>query len=135
MGKMILNGKEYVGGENWHKYSTSERIVGEWIDGKPLYEKVVTFTNLPAGTTSFYVNPNVQNISKVIDARCVVDHKDGTFHYLPFPLDVRGDLSLSRNYAMTFHGYEGNNGFRIETGTGVGTSDGWIIFQYTKTTD
>ena len=27
----------------YHKYSTDEHIVGEWIDGKPLYEKTVNF--------------------------------------------------------------------------------------------
>ena len=40
MGKMILNGKEYAGsGSEWHEYSTSEKVVGTWIDGKPIYEK------------------------------------------------------------------------------------------------
>lgn len=29
--------------ENQHKYSTSERVVSEWIDGKPVYEKVFVF--------------------------------------------------------------------------------------------
>lgn len=26
-----------------HKYSTEEKIIGEWIDGKPIYRKVFTF--------------------------------------------------------------------------------------------
>lgn len=40
MGKMILNGKEYAGsGSEWHEYSTDEKVVGKWIDGKPIYEK------------------------------------------------------------------------------------------------
>lgn len=29
----------------YHKYSTTEQVVGEWIDGKPIYEKTITFTN------------------------------------------------------------------------------------------
>lgn len=28
----------------YHKYSTEEHIVGEWIDGRPIYEKVVEST-------------------------------------------------------------------------------------------
>lgn len=33
-----------------HKYSTDEHVVGTWIDGKPLYEKVIIFT-IPSTTT------------------------------------------------------------------------------------
>lgn len=29
---------------DYHKYSTEEKIVGEWIDGKPIYERTYTFT-------------------------------------------------------------------------------------------
>lgn len=51
MGKMILNGKEYAGsGSEWHEYSINEKVVGKWIDGKPLYEKVLTNTSLPRNT-------------------------------------------------------------------------------------
>ena len=47
MGKMILNGKEYAGsGSEWHEYSTEEKVVGTWIDGKPLYEVTVKNVNL-----------------------------------------------------------------------------------------
>lgn len=28
----------------YHKYSADEQIVGEWIDGKPIYEKTITLT-------------------------------------------------------------------------------------------
>lgn len=38
---MIDGGK--LGGK--HKYSTEEQVVGEWIDGKKVYEKVYFFTN------------------------------------------------------------------------------------------
>ena len=27
-----------------HEYSTEEKVVGKWIDGKPIYEKVIPFT-------------------------------------------------------------------------------------------
>lgn len=46
MGKMMLNGKEYAGsGSEWHEYSTEEKVVGKWIDGKPLYEKSYIYEN------------------------------------------------------------------------------------------
>ena len=33
-----------------HKYSTTEQIVGEWIDGRPIYEKTVSGTMPAAGS-------------------------------------------------------------------------------------
>lgn len=45
MGKQILNGIEYCssnqGGGSGHDYSTTEQVIGTWIDGKPLYEIVL----------------------------------------------------------------------------------------------
>lgn len=53
MGKMILNGKEYAGsGSEWHEYSTEEKVVGKWFDGKPLYEKTFYYNNVYCGNES-----------------------------------------------------------------------------------
>lgn len=35
------------GGGSTHTYSTTEQVVGTWIDGKPLYEIVVQYTTTP----------------------------------------------------------------------------------------
>ena len=35
----------------YHKYSTTEQVVGEWIDGKPIYERTIIDT-LPTVTTA-----------------------------------------------------------------------------------
>lgn len=34
------------GGGNYHRYSTTEQVIGEWIDGKPLYEKTIIANNI-----------------------------------------------------------------------------------------
>lgn len=36
--------KATVGQIKSENYSTSEQVVGTWIDGKPLYEKAISFT-------------------------------------------------------------------------------------------
>ena len=38
------NGSVWVN-DNLHEYSTEEKVVGKWIDGKPIYEKVIPFTS------------------------------------------------------------------------------------------
>lgn len=42
MGMIIQNGRIFATGEEYHKYYTDERVVGEWIDGSPVYEKTLT---------------------------------------------------------------------------------------------
>ncbi len=42
-------------------YSTEERVVGTWIDGKPLYQKVVTGTTL-SSTGWASINHNISNM-------------------------------------------------------------------------
>lgn len=37
------NGSIWVNSDNLHEYSTEEKIVGKWIDGKPIYEKTIEF--------------------------------------------------------------------------------------------
>ena len=70
MGKMILNGKEYAGsGGEWHEYSTDEKVVGKWTDGKPLYEKTFHFVNyipLPTKSWTTIMDVSSLNISKLI---------------------------------------------------------------------
>lgn len=69
MGMIIQNGRIFATGEEYHKYSTEEQIVGEWIDGKPLYEKTLevngTF-NLSNNTWTDIISiPNVDIISEL----------------------------------------------------------------------
>lgn len=46
--------------EGLHTYSATETIVGTWIDGKPLYRKVITYSKNGGGDFSF--NHNIANI-------------------------------------------------------------------------
>lgn len=66
------------------KYSTDEQIVGEWIDGKPLYQKTVNFGALP-NATSKSVAHGISNLDYVVDIRTIAKGTDGTFINLPYP--------------------------------------------------
>jgi len=68
-----------------HVYSTTERLVGEWIDGSPVYERVFQLTNftaLNANTTYEFVKPVASyGIERLIDAMLIGDTfavQDGT---------------------------------------------------------
>ena len=47
-------------------YSTTEKVVGTWIDGKPKYRKVITITEYP-GTGTTNISHNIANIDEIIN--------------------------------------------------------------------
>lgn len=46
-------------------YSTNELEIGKWIDGKPLYRKVISFGALPNDTTKSVAH-NISNLKRVV---------------------------------------------------------------------
>ena len=46
-----------------HNYSTEERVVGTWIDGKPIYEKVIAFSLTGSGNLSYA--HNIENLHEI----------------------------------------------------------------------
>lgn len=50
--------------DNAQEYSTEEKIIGTWIDGKPIYRKVIDFGSLPAEQGTKYINHNISNVDK-----------------------------------------------------------------------
>lgn len=60
------NANESGGG---HTYSTTEQVIGTWIDGKPLYEKSFQFSNyiaIPTKSWTTIMDVSSLNISKLI---------------------------------------------------------------------
>lgn len=71
-------------------YSTSEKIVGTWIDGKPLYQKTLELTNVVYdwGTMNNYGVDNIENIIDTTGVRVFFDNGNTNFWMSPFS---RGD--------------------------------------------
>lgn len=63
------------GGSSGHTYSTSEQVVGTWIDGKSLYEKTYSGLNITC-TSGTYTHSNIveSDFNKIIS---VVSATDG----------------------------------------------------------
>lgn len=103
-----------------HHYSTTEHIIGTWIDGKPLYEKVL----IPTETVSLIENTwvkteydkgNIKSIKNLI----IGNDTYGSLHVGLSGAFVDDKLAINsfRNVSYTF-------------GDSI-----YIILQYTKTTD
>ena len=52
------------------KYSTTEQVVGEWIDGKPIYQKTIDCGGLPNKSTKD-VSIGVTDLKFIIEVNCV----------------------------------------------------------------
>ena len=119
-------------------YSTDEKIVGIWTDGKPLYQKTI-FYNLTNKVSSAYYETIIDNTITASNSR-VVSATGGTymgdsykqFNVLP---QVSGGIN-NRSYAIDvistgvrFTLYESNPSVYSNYSSVVAT------IQYTKTTD
>ena len=130
------NGDVSVNDDNLHEYSTEEKVVGKWIDGKPIYE--ITYYNetpISSSTYNNFVSTGIilNNIDNIININATVIRDYGGKLYYPivyednnYKLIVRQhDINNSGNYNIEYCAFFSKNNIKNLT----------IIIQYTKTTD
>ena len=122
------NADESGGG---HTYSTTEQVVGTWIDGKPIYEKTIHIDSI--SSTSFTVNHGISNLKEIVSL-------DGS---------IRGTMSNAYYYEPLNDHAGMNSGYSarvadinqtiisVQLGSGRASTvtDANITLRYTKTTD
>lgn len=118
--------KDYV--DKKQTYSTKETVIGTWIDGKPIYRKVVNFGRLPNNTYK-YVAHNISNID-VITNIYGISHEYNLSAYYPLPLQYRG---IDSDYNSEISVDKTN--IRMSTSKDRSLYEAIITIEYTKTTD
>lgn len=124
---MLNDVKNYINSEN--SYSTNEvKSGGKWIDGKPIYRKVVDFGALP-NASSKTVTFDAVNDDTWVSIMCIAKDNDNTVISIPF-IDFN-NVNASISY------YIKNNSITVNTGTINRSSitKCYFILEYTKTTD
>ena len=112
-----------------HKYSEDEQVVGEWIDGKPLYEKTIYISNLPNATYSDYP----LNINDLERAWIVTG-------FVFVPSSAKGSIPIEclcyndNNYYITAMVLSSGS-IRIRTNADRSASSAYVTIHYIKTTD
>lgn len=113
-------------------YSLEEKIVGRWIDGKPLYQKTVNLGTLPVGSSSQYavkeIDHNVSNIDIIMISGDGTYATDGT-DYIPLP----NANSVSVNYQTAI--FTTKTKIKLITCEDRSDQTGIATILYTKTTD
>ena len=110
-------------------YSTDEQVIGKWIDGKPLYRKVIKTTMAETSSSGTYVNKDVSiglrtDFGYVEKAILI----SGTQHMtLPYINNAGYSTKCFINDSSNFVLANGNSNFN--------NCETFIILKYTKTTD
>ena len=53
--------------EALHVYSTEEKVVGTWIDGRPVYEKTYIGTGASTNSTNYLFDNDIENLDVIIE--------------------------------------------------------------------
>ena len=108
------------------KYSTDEQVVGEWIDGKPLYQKTIRIDN-PTNNARNQIGMDFINDYYMIHLGCFATEVSG-YNIEPYYLETQ-------NYFSICMGGDGTSVYLKYTTVTINISSIFITLQYTKTTD
>lgn len=86
--------------ENISEYSTTEKLIGKWIDGSDVYEKTII------KDSSFVSDDNtilhgIENLNKIIDESSIIYFTGGASLPLPAISTVAGWSARTRDFSST----------------------------------
>jgi len=127
----INNARPYIvatpGNDKDYNYTEEERVIGTWINGKPIYRKVIETTLPTSANTTAQVDISDISLEKLVKIDSIANEVGK--YYLQIPNStVSGDIYITIGIS--------NNVVNIS----CGNSYWWgkpltIILEYTKTTD
>jgi hypothetical protein len=97
-----------------HTYSTTEHVVGTWIDGKPIYEKSYPITNTNISTGWNILINNVSDIDTFVSGECALS--DSSYGY-------SWEASYHNNGDIAIYNFLGGD---------ISSANGYVTIQYTK---
>lgn len=127
-GSTVPGGYEETDGPN--DYSATEKVIGKWIDGKPVYRKVINTGALPDGTTYYSwkeVAHGISNLGTVV--KIYGSATDGS-NILPLP-----HVSSAQTAENVRVSLSGTNIFISDGTNRASYTSSYIILEYTKSTD
>lgn len=106
-------------------FSTTEKAVGTWIDGKTIYRKTVDFGTLP-NTALKQVSHNISNLDMIVDIQGIAHRSaDNEFFQIGNAANPSG---LAASIAITVN----DSTVNITTGNNRTNMTAYITLYYTK---
>jgi hypothetical protein len=110
-------------------YSTTEHVVGKWIDGRTLYEKTIDFGRMPNMTTKSVAH-GISNLRFVYEIRGVTILESGSPHTtIPLPNVVAESANFSYQSQISVDPTNVN----IVTSRDRSEWNAYVTLRYTKT--
>ena len=119
----------------YDNYSTSEQVIGKWIDGKPIYRKVVSVASSQFYGNTALINHNISNLKCVINQSFIWTRTDGSYQYRQLPSIYYGNTEWSAQTYVTGTQVIFELGSTIANRLKNNSANCYIILEYTKTTD
>lgn len=114
---------------NGEKYSTTEVKTNKtWIDGKPIYRKVINIGYLPNKNAKL-TNHNISNIDKIIYQYAIASDSNGLTYSIPHV------ASPNMGNSMTMALRSNKEWVQINCSSDMTSYTAYFILEYTKTTD
>lgn len=112
-------------------YSTEERVVGTWTDGRPVYQKCFSATNLATGLIS--IKHNISNLDILVNGYGSFVRNDNVKGIIPYisTTDITYNFAINDINATTLYLTVGTK----LTGSSLGIKNAYIILEYTKSTN
>lgn len=110
-------------------YSETEKVVGKWIDGKPLYQKTISLGALP-NNTSKSVAHGITNLKRIVDFRGVANRTATgyTFSVLILPF-------INTANTIVQIGIDATHVRMISNENMESYNESYVTIKYQKTTD
>lgn len=117
--------------DDLNTYSTTEKKIGTWIDGKPIYRRTFEIPQNHGTEIEFDLQTSITNIW--LSNPSFIRNQNGTEIYSL----IAGNYNGSSDYIYTRIMLQGNNNIILDVrsdGTRI-SGNGYVTFEYTKTTD
>lgn len=117
--------EELSGASSSTRYSTEEQRIGTWIDGRPIYQKVISIGTV--STTEVATPTGITNIKEVIDLKGGGTMTAGQF--------LKWGFENSGGFCSCYYELSSNKVKSIVSTTNYNLKQAYAILEYTKTTD
>lgn len=112
-------------------YSTEEKKIGYWTDGKPLYQRTVHISALPSSATSQQYAHNIPDIDTICHYQSISRASSGSSVIMNRVAMNGSSLNGSASYDV----FVNKTYITISVGQDRSTNEADVTIQYTKTTD
>lgn len=120
--------------DNILTYSTAEKIVGKWIDGRPLYGRLINCGTLPSEAKENYTMASITNVDHA-HIRFAYGYNSSNGLTMTFPYVVSSNTSANVAVHIFIQANTTTAGITVNTGSDR-TLFGklYVYAEYTKTT-